>query len=153
MLRNCAILSQHFPPEDLVRVTCYAFFATVALGVAILLLGIRDLWRLAAARRRESSSASPETSRKLLRAMQWSAYATSASGALLLGGLVAFCVSTRHERAWGEYALVIAAGISFASLLLGAIWGSHAKKLKAKKGNGSSPIPSRMDPESRDTHL
>jgi len=152
MLIDCAILSQHMPPEGLLRVTCYAFLATVALGVAILLLGIRDLWCLAAMRRRESPSASPETSRKLLRAMQWSAYATSASGALLLGGLVAFCVSIRHEHAWGEYALVIAAGSSFASLLMGAIWGSHAKKLRAKKGNGSSPIRSKMDPESGDSH-
>ncbi|MGB2938452.1 MAG: hypothetical protein WBD05_09715 [Phycisphaerae bacterium] len=152
MLRDCAILSQHMPPEGLLRVTCYAFLATAAMGVAILLLGIRDLWRLAAVRRRESSSSSLETSRKLLRAMQWSAYATSASGALLLGGLVAFCMSIRYEHTWGKYALVIVAGISLASLLMGAIWGSHAKKLKAKKGNGSSPIHSKIDPESGDTH-
>jgi len=145
-------LSQHMPPEGLLRVTCYAFLATAAMGVAILLLGIRDLWHLAATRRRESSSSSPETRRRLLRAMQWSAYATSASGALLLGGLGAFFVSIRYEHAWGEYVLLIAAGISFASLLVGALWGSHAKKLKAKKGNGSAPIHSKIDPESGNSH-
>jgi len=119
-------------PGRMFELTCQGLLAMAVIGAAVLAMGIRDLWRAARARQEAHPARSPGVRNRLARAMRWSGWCATAAGALFLGGPAWFVVAVRNRYAWRDEVLIASAIAAIACLVVAALWGSRAKRLRSQ---------------------